>query len=137
MARVTQSRGSQQSGRGHGKARQQRRRPEGHRRPAGLLAAALAVVAAAGLTCGLVRALADSGSPAPTAKVMLRVGLVNEPDNLDPFIGTSTSSYLIFHLNYDMLTGYKASNVDPSPELARAGATAPTARSGPSTCGRA
>jgi peptide/nickel transport system substrate-binding protein len=97
----------------------------GHRRPAGLLAAALAVVAAAGLTSGLVRALADSGSPAPTARIVLRVGLVNEPDNLNPFIGTSTSSYLIFHLNYDMLTGYKASNVDPAPELARSWSHSP------------
>ena len=34
-----------------------------------------------------VRALADTGSPAPTGKIVLRVGLVNEPDNLNPFIG--------------------------------------------------
>ena len=112
------SRERRESGRGHGEAR--------HRgRLAALLAVALAVVAAAGLACGLVRALADSGAPAPTAKVVLRVGLVNEPDNLNPFIGTSTSSYLIFHLNYDMLTGYKASNVDPSPELARSWSHSP------------
>ena len=88
------------------------------RRTAVLLAAALATIIAAGLVCGLVRALADTGAPAPAGKIVLRVGLINEPDNLNPFIGTSTSSYLIFHLNYDMLTGYKASTVAPTPELA-------------------
>jgi peptide/nickel transport system substrate-binding protein len=99
------------------------------RRPAALLAAALAAtiatVVVAGLVCGLVQALAGTGSPAPSGKIVLRVGLVNEPDNLNPFIGTSTSSFLIFHLNYDMLTGYKASNVAPAPELAESWSHSP------------
>ena len=90
----------------------------GWRRSAVVLAAALAAVVVAGLAGGLVRALAVTGSPAPAGTTVLKVGWVNEPDNLNPFIGTSTSSFLIFHLNYDMLTGYKASNVDPAPELA-------------------
>jgi len=82
-----------------------------------LLACALALVA--GLSNGLRDAVAeDSASPAPGGTVTLRVGWVNEPDNLNPFIGYSTSSYLIYHLNYDQLTGYKASDVTPDPDLA-------------------
>jgi hypothetical protein len=85
-----------------------------------VFAAALVAVVVAGLAGGLVRALAVTAppSPSPTGTTVLKVGWVDEPDNLNPFIGTSTSSFLIFHLNYDMLTGYKASNVDPAPELA-------------------
>ena len=42
---------------------------------------------------------------------MLRVGWTNDPDNLNPFIGAETSSYEIWLLNYDFLTGYS-----PRPE---------------------
>ena len=80
--------------------------------------AALGLLLATGLATGFTRALAVSGSPAPAGATVLKVGWVNEPDNLNPFIGTSTSSFLIFHLNYDMLTGYRASDVAPAPELA-------------------
>jgi peptide/nickel transport system substrate-binding protein len=79
----------------------------------------LLVVAGAGVTFGLAGALAASPSPSPAAgKIVLKVGWVNEPDNMNPFIGTSTSSYLIYHLNYDLLTGYAANSVRPAPELA-------------------
>lgn len=76
-------------------------------------------VLAAGLVAGVTQALADdSPSPSPAGKITLRVGWVNEPDNLNPFIGYSTSSYLIYHLNYDQLTGYNAADVTPAPDLA-------------------
>jgi peptide/nickel transport system substrate-binding protein len=89
------------------------------RRVAGVVVAAALAGLACGLAGGLTRALAVSGSPSPArATVVLKVGWVNEPDNLNPFVGTSTSSFLIFHLNYDMLTGYRARDVAPAPELA-------------------
>ena len=93
----------------------------------GLLALAGAALLLAGLCGGLVRALAsEAASPSPTAgKITLRVGWVNEPDNLNPFIGYSTSSYLVYHLNYDQLTGYKASNVSPDADLAESWTTSP------------
>ena len=84
-----------------------------------LAVGAVLAVALAGLVWGLAGAFAaGSPSPSPTGKATLHVGWVNEPDNLNPFIGYSTSSYLVFHLNYDMLTGYAADNVAPAPELA-------------------
>ncbi len=92
-----------------------------------LLALAGAAVLLAGLGAGLAQAVAgETASPSPAAsKVTLRVGWVNEPDNLNPFIGYSTSSYLVYHLNYDQLTGYKAANVSPSPDLAESWTTSP------------
>ncbi len=77
------------------------------------------LVAAVGLVGGVAQALAgDEASPSPAGKVTLRVGWLHDVDNLNPFIGYSTSSYLVYHLNYAQLTGYKAENVTPAPDLA-------------------
>jgi peptide/nickel transport system substrate-binding protein len=93
--------------------------PSSARRGAPLLVAV--VLLTAGLVWGLTGALADSGSPSPgTGKVTLRVGWTNDPDNLNPFIGYESSSYEIWHLNYDMLVGYRAKDLAPVPELAAA-----------------
>ena len=89
-----------------------------------VLALAGATLLLAGLGGGLVTALAgESASPSPATPVTLRVGWVNEPDNLNPFIGYSTSSYLVYHLNYDQLTGYTAADVTPDPDLAESWTT--------------
>ena len=87
--------------------------------------AALLAVAAV-LTCGLLWGVAsvfgaDASSPAasPAAgKTVLHVGWTAEPDNLNPMIGYETSALEIFHLNYDYLVGFKASDLQPTPELA-------------------
>ncbi|HJW74368.1 MAG TPA: peptide ABC transporter substrate-binding protein, partial [Thermoleophilia bacterium] len=87
------------------------------RRWAALLVAA--IVLTAGLVWGLTSALAESASPSPGAdKVTLRVGWINDPDGLNPFIGYESSAYEIWHLNYDMLIGYRAEDLAPVPELA-------------------
>jgi peptide/nickel transport system substrate-binding protein len=62
-------------------------------------------------------ALAAS-SPAPTAKTTLHIGWVQEPDNLNPFIGIQGTDYLLWHLNYDFLVGFDAKTLAPRPELA-------------------
>jgi peptide/nickel transport system substrate-binding protein len=61
-------------------------------------------------------ALADTASP--QAKSVLRVGWVRDPDNLNPFIGYTTEAYEVWRLNYDMLTGFDAATLEPTPELA-------------------
>ena len=92
-------------------------RPRGNRRLWTVLAATILLTA--GLVWGLTGALADSGSPSPgTGKVTLRVGWTNDPDSLNPFIGYESSAYEIWHLNYDMLVGYRAKDLAPVPELA-------------------
>jgi peptide/nickel transport system substrate-binding protein len=81
---------------------------------------------AALLLCGLVGGVASafgadpaspSASPAVGATV-LHVGWTAEPDNLNPMIGYETSALELFHLNYDYLVGFKASDLQPRPELA-------------------
>jgi peptide/nickel transport system substrate-binding protein len=92
---------------------------EGGRRPLRLLLPILlAVVLCAGLAWGLGSALAADPSASPAAgKVVLHVGWTNDPDNLNPFIGAETSSYEIWLLNYDFLTGY-STDLQPVPDLA-------------------
>ena len=56
--------------------------------------------------------------------MVLHVGWTNDPDNLNPFIGAETSSYEIWRLNYDFLTGYSL-DLQPTPELATSWETSP------------
>jgi len=80
----------------------------------------LAIIAATlliGLAGGVARA-ATSASPSPAGdKVILRVGTMQDIDSLNPFAGYTVAAYEMFHLNYDMLTGY-APNGDVRPEIA-------------------
>ena len=76
---------------------------------------------AGGLAFGLAAALAQSSSPSPAStpssgKIVLRVGYVGEPDNLNPFIAQVFSSYLIFSVNYDQLVGVDPATLAPSKE---------------------
>jgi len=82
--------------------------------------AALIVVAAllaAGLIWGLAGAFAESASP-PAGKVTLRVGWTNRPDSLNPFAFYESSSYEVGRLNYDLLFGFAAKDLQPTAELA-------------------
>ena len=99
---------------------------EGRRRSSHLLLLFLvAGVLVAGLVWGLGSALAADPSASPDAgKVVLRVGWTNDPDNLNPFIGAETSSYEIWLLNYDFLTGYSP-DLQPTPDLATSWETSP------------
>ncbi len=82
-----------------------------HRRRS-VLILVMVVLAALGasLVAGLTSAGAEeSASPAASPgdeKVIYRVGWVDEPDNLNPFIGYTAESYEIWYLSYDTLVGY-------------------------------
>jgi peptide/nickel transport system substrate-binding protein len=89
---------------------------------------ALVALLACGLAFGAVPAAADDpASPAasPAAATVLHVGWTAEPDNLNPMVGYETSALEIFHLNYDYLVGFKASDLLPTPELATSWETSP------------
>ncbi len=97
----------------------------GRRRSRSLLLLLGAVVLCAGLVWGLGSALAADPSASPASgKVVLRVGWTNDPDNLNPFIGSETSAYEIWLLNYDFLTGYSL-DLKPTPDLATSWETSP------------
>ena len=50
----------------------------------------------------------------------LHIGWVQEPDNLNPFIGIQGTDYMLWHMNYDFLVGFDAKTLEPRPELATA-----------------
>jgi len=80
-----------------------------HRRA---LLIAVGVLLAVGLVWGLGSALAGSESPSPAAgKTILRLGWTNDPDSLNPFIGLEVPSFEVWALNYDLLVGFRASDL--------------------------
>jgi len=88
-----------------------------------LLVAAVVALALAGV------ALA-SASPTPTLygaedKTTLRIGWVQDVDNLNPFIGLQGTDYMLWHMNYDFLVGFDAETLEPRPELATAWEVSP------------
>ena len=99
-----------------------------------LLAALIVALLAAGLLWGIAGAMASSDSPSPAAgKTILRLGWTNDPDNLNPFIGYESSSYEIWAINYELLVGFRASDLANVPGVGpghRLGDRLPTARSG-------
>ena len=80
-----------------------------------MLALALLVVAV--LTLGAT-AFAESPSPSPDGTTTLRIGWLQEPDNLNPFVGIQGTSYMIWKMNYDLLVGFDDQTLEPRPELA-------------------
>ncbi len=81
---------------------------------------AIAIIAATlvfGLVGGVVRAASSPSASPGGDKVVLRIGMMQEVDNLNPFVGYSVPAYEVYHLNYDMLVGY-APNGDVRPEIA-------------------
>ena len=74
----------------------------------------VAAVLAVGLVWGLGAAVATSSSPAPQGKVVLKVGWLAEPDNLNPFLGTTTSAFTVWYMNYDPLVGPSYADLSPT-----------------------
>jgi peptide/nickel transport system substrate-binding protein len=67
--------------------------------------------------------VAQTESPAPgTGKTTLRLGWTNDPDNLNPFIGYESSSYEIWAINYDLLVGFRAEDMENVPGIGLASA---------------
>jgi peptide/nickel transport system substrate-binding protein len=60
----------------------------------------------------------ESASPAASEPSSLHIGWVQEPDNLNPFIGIQGTDYMLWHMNYDFLVGFDAKTLEPRPELA-------------------
>ncbi len=58
-------------------------------------------------------------STAANEKVVLKVGWMEEPDSLNPFLGIMGTSFELWHLNYDYLVGFDAKTLKPAPELAK------------------
>ncbi len=76
----------------------------------------------------LLPATANAAStPTPTGgeKKVLTVGIVNDVDSLNPFVGFLVESYEVWGLMYDTLTGYSAKDFAAVPGLAKSWTTSP------------
>jgi len=82
-----------------------------------LLAALVVVALAAGLVWGLTGALGADSSPSPPGKVVMKVGWLAEPDNLNPMVGQVASAFVVWYMNYDPLVGFSYSDLTPSKTL--------------------
>ena len=76
------------------------------------------LVAAALMICGLAGCIhsanASGESPSPgDGKVIYRVGILTEPDNLNPFIGYLAVSFSMWFLAYDPLVGADPATLRP------------------------
>ena len=83
---------------------------------------ALALALLAGVLLMPSGALAGTSplpSESPSSGVTsFRVGVLEYVDSLNPFVGYSVVSNVIYHLNYDYLTGYDPVTLEPRPEFA-------------------
>jgi peptide/nickel transport system substrate-binding protein len=71
------------------------------------LGVVLLLAAATGGGLSVALAADDSPSPAPgSEKVVFRVGTIEPPDNLNPFVGYGTIDYEAWCLNYDFIIAY-------------------------------
>ncbi len=84
-----------------------------------IVVATVLAVLVAGLVWGLAGALAgdETATPAADGKVTLRLGWTADPDSLNPFIGWDSSSYEVWSLNYDLLVGFRASDLTNQPGI--------------------
>ena len=77
------------------------------------------VLAMVVLTAPVARA--ESASPSPAASpggTTYRVGTLESVETLNPFLGYSVVDNVVYHLNYDYLTGYDPVKLQPRPEFA-------------------
>lgn len=86
------------------------------------LVAALAAGLGLGLTCSFAATSTPSAAP---GKVILRIGWLESPDNLNPFIGNLWATYMVWVLNYDVLVGYDPTTLAPTPDLATSWSVSP------------
>ena len=73
----------------------------------------------------------------PEPRSTLRIGQLQEPDNLNPFIGIQGTDYMLWHLNYDFLVGFDAKTLEPRPELATSWTISPDGKTWTFTIRRA
>jgi peptide/nickel transport system substrate-binding protein len=100
-----------------------RRAAGGARRLTAIVGVATAAVLAASLVLGVAGALgplaraADPSSPAsPGGKIVLRLGITEDADNLNPFIGFSETSYELWSQNYEFLVERRPQDFGPGPD---------------------
>ena len=83
----------------------------------GALLAGVALVAVAGLSGGASSA-AQAEPVAATSGTTFTVGLLNNVDSFNPFLGIEAESYEMWALMYDYMIRYSDKDMSPEPGLA-------------------
>ena len=94
----------------------------------GLMAVILATACllAAGLVWGGASSFAESASPAAGSEtVVLKVGSMEPPSSLNPFVGYDTLAFESWCLNYDFIIGYSAEDGSAVPGIAESWSVSP------------
>ena len=81
-----------------------------------VLAALLALTAAPGVV---------AQEQQPAGKLTFTVGIINDVDSLNPFIGILAETYEVWALMYDYLVGYSQKDFSPVPGLAESWQVSP------------
>jgi peptide/nickel transport system substrate-binding protein len=77
------------------------------------------VLAALGIVIGMLSLVpTESATAADDKKVTFTVGLKNEVDSFNPFLGIEAPSYEMWALTYDYMVGYSMDDMSPEPALA-------------------
>jgi peptide/nickel transport system substrate-binding protein len=97
---------------GNGPERGEKRRWGPGRARRGLAAATLVALLALAAAPGV------TAQEQPAQKLSFTVGIVNDVDSLNPFIGILAESYEVYQLMYDYLVGSSAKDFSPVPGLA-------------------
>jgi peptide/nickel transport system substrate-binding protein len=89
----------------------------------GLLAALLVVLLPTTANAASTPTPSASSTSSSTQKKTLTVGIINDIDSLNPFVGFVVESYEVWGLMYDTLTGYSAKDFSAVPGLAKSWTT--------------
>ncbi|MFD0596502.1 hypothetical protein ACFQZ4_33205 [Catellatospora coxensis] len=101
---------------------------------------AIAVAAAVVALSALATPAAADGTPTPgteRSKTSFVIGMKQDIDSLNPYVGVVSAAYESYRLMYDYLIGNSARTSPRRRSWPRAGRPRPTARPGPTTCARA
>jgi peptide/nickel transport system substrate-binding protein len=94
-----------------------RRSGRGHARHRTRALAATSLLVPAALTGALLAPTGSSAAPAEE-KLTFTVGILNEVDSFNPFLGIEAESYEMWALTYDYMITYSMEDMSPEPGLA-------------------
>lgn len=95
-----------------------------HRRSSVFAAVALAALVLPA-TAGAATTSPSPAAPPPRSKATFTVGMTEDIDSLNPFVGVQSNSYEMFGVMYDQLMDYGPKDGTPTPRLATSWSSSP------------
>ncbi|MET8049626.1 ABC transporter substrate-binding protein [Streptosporangium sp. NPDC005286] len=83
------------------------------------------LAAAAAGALALLPAAALAATPSPQSKISFTVGMTEDIDSLNPFVGVQSNFYELTGVMYDQLMDYSAKDGTPTPRLAESWSSSP------------